>query len=53
LEDAQFRRCCSGLGFGARSMADGYGQDSLAAFVDHFNLLTETANLSTERGLTQ
>ena len=43
----------SGLGFGACSMADRYGQDSLATFVEHFNLLTEAASLSIERGLTQ
>jgi hypothetical protein len=43
----------SSLGFGTRSMADRHGQDSLAAFIEHFNLLMEAASLSGEYGLTQ
>jgi hypothetical protein len=43
----------SGLGFGTGGVADRYGQDSLATFVEHFNLLTETGSLSIERGLAQ
>jgi hypothetical protein len=43
----------SGLGFGTGGVTDRYGQDSLAAFVEHFNLLMEAGSRSTECRLTQ
>jgi hypothetical protein len=43
----------SGLGFRTGGVADRYGQDCLAVFVEHFNLLMEAAGLSAPGGLTQ
>jgi hypothetical protein len=36
------------LGFGALSMTDRHGQDSLPAFVEHFNVLIEAASASAQ-----